>query len=53
MAETLARVHTHTHTPGNLIDKKISMKYALLNVYKTGCLYKYNPVCFLYVKICY
>ena len=34
MAESLARVHTHTHTQGNLINvNKISMKYALLNIY--------------------
>ena len=30
-AEMLARVHTHTQ--GNLIDKKQSMKNALLNIY--------------------
>ena len=33
MAETLARVHTHTHTQGDLINKKeISIKYALLMI---------------------
>ena len=33
MAESLARVHTHTHTQGNLINKKeISIKNALLNI---------------------
>ena len=31
MVETLARVHTHTHTQGNLIDKiETSIEYALL-----------------------
>ena len=31
MAEMLARVHTHTHTQGNLINEKISsIKNALL-----------------------
>ena len=31
MAEMLVGVHTHTHTQGNLIDKKeISIEYALL-----------------------
>jgi len=31
--ETVARVHTHTHTQGNLINKKqTSIKYALLNI---------------------
>ena len=31
MAETLVRVHTHTHTQGNLTNKKeISMRNALL-----------------------
>jgi len=33
MAESLVRVHTHTHTQGNLINKtKISIEYALLNI---------------------
>ena len=32
--ETVARVHTHTHTQGNLINRKeTSIKYALLNMY--------------------
>ena len=35
MAETLVRVHTHTHTQGNLINKKeISIKHALLMIDK-------------------
>ena len=37
MAESVARVHTHTHThthtPANLINKKTSIKNALLNIY--------------------
>ena len=34
MAETVARVHTHTHTLGNLVNnKKESMISALLKVY--------------------
>ena len=37
-AESIARVHTHTHTL-NLLDNKQANKLALLNVYKTG--YKY------------
>ena len=37
MAETLVRVHTHTHTQGNLIDRKNKAdKVGLyINVYKT------------------
>ena len=35
MAETLMRVHTHTHTQGNLInEKEISIKNALLMIDK-------------------
>ena len=35
MARTLVRVHTHTHTQGNLInEKEISMNYALLMINK-------------------
>ena len=35
MAETLMRVHTHTHTQGNLINKKeTSIKDALLMIDK-------------------
>ena len=33
MSESVARVHTHTQ--GNLINKKISMKNALLVINKT------------------
>jgi len=33
MAESLVRVHTHTHTQGNLVnEKQTSIKSALLNV---------------------
>ena len=33
MAETVARVHTHTHTQCDLInEKEISIKNALLNI---------------------
>ena len=33
MAKTVARVHTHTHTQGNLINREqISIEYALLNI---------------------
>ena len=33
--ETVGAVHTrtHTHTHGNLTNKKTSIKYALLNIY--------------------
>ena len=35
MIKTLARVHTHTHTQGNLINRKeISMNNALLVINK-------------------
>ena len=35
MAETLMRVHTHTHTQGDLTDKKeTSIKNALLMIDK-------------------
>jgi len=33
MPESLGRVHTHTHTQGNLINEvQTSIKYALLNI---------------------
>lgn len=35
MSESVARVHTHTHTQCNLINKKQSMKNALLMIDKT------------------
>ena len=36
MAKTLERVHTHTHTLGNLINEKVtSMKMLLFKIYIT------------------
>ena len=35
MDVTVVRVHTHTHTQGNLINKKVSIENALFEIYKT------------------
>ena len=46
--ETVARVHTHTHTQGNLINKKeTSIKNALLNIQIKRWV-KYLPVFFAF-----
>ena len=38
-AETVARVHTHTHTR-NLLKNKQAKKLALLSIYKASTKYK-------------